>query len=347
MRARLNNMKTTLIWGCGVLTLVGLSIFYRGETSMFYGIAEASETVVSSESAVEVLAISVLPGQQVHVGDTLIRLRRSDLELRISELSRELEGVTGKTTVNSSELDSRVAEVKAGLAIRRNQLQFEIKRILDERERNREMTSHLQSLPQNIIGADSNDAFLLKAHALERELQSAESSATQQISLLHGSQGLQRISGKVEHTTITQELDMLRTEQKKLIILATQEAVVGSVNCHVGEKVSPFTPLMTLSAHSPTVVRGYIHEKVYNRVALGNQVDVVSAGERGATVRGEVVGVGSRIVEFPERLRKIPSLIIWGREVMIRIPSDNPFLLGEMVSVNPVEVLTTILDNKP
>jgi HlyD family secretion protein len=336
MVQKMLKLKTALIWCAGVLSLIGMSYFYHGESSLFYGVAEASERIISSESAVEVLAIPVLSGQKVHVGDTLIRLRRTDLEIRMSELGRELEGVAGKTTVSSSELDTRVAEIRGNLERQRNQIQFEINRLLEERKRNRDLTLRLQSLPQSIQILDTNDSYLLKARSLERELASAETAANHQIGLLRGSQGAQRSTGQMERSALMKELAMLRAEQTKLTIIASQDAIVGSVNCHAGEKMSPFTSLLTLSAHSPTLVRGYIHEKVYNRIALGDQVDVVSAAERGGTVRGTVVGVGSRIVEFPIRLRKIPEMLVWGREVMIQIPSQNDFLLGEMVSVNPV-----------
>jgi hypothetical protein len=50
-------------------------------------------------------------------------------------------------------------------------------------------------------------------------------------------------------------------------------------------------------------------------------------------VSGEVVGVGARIVEYPVRLRKAPDILMWGREVMIKIPVGNKFLLGEKVMI--------------
>jgi hypothetical protein len=44
-----------------------------------------------------------------------------------------------------------------------------------------------------------------------------------------------------------------------------------------------------------------------------------------------VIGMGHRIVEIPERLRKIPEIKTYGREVLIQIPSDNKFLQKEKV----------------
>jgi len=325
-------------WIAGVGLLVGFSWMYKGETTTFYGVAEASETAISVESAVEVLSIRVIPGQDVQTGDTLVCLRRPDLALRISALTRELDGSTGKMSVSSSEIDQRVGEAKAALETRRNQLQFEIKRLLDERARNRELASRLQSLPQGTPPSDSNDVIMQRVRAMESEISTLERNTKDQIALLQGSQGLQRQTGKVERAALEQELNLLRIEEAKLTILAKEAGVVGSVNVHEGEKVSPFDPILTLTAHSPTLVRGYIPEKVYNRIAMGDSVMVEAVSEHGGILRGQVVGVGSRIVEFPVRLRKIPDLIVWGREVMVRIPEQNDYLLGEMVSIHPAGI---------
>jgi hypothetical protein len=40
---------------------------------------------------------------------------------------------------------------------------------------------------------------------------------------------------------------------------------------------------------------------------------------------GRVSGLGQCVVEIPERLRKIPELKTYGREVLIEIPHDNSF----------------------
>ena len=278
----------------------------------------------------------VLAGQEVHAGDTLVRLHRPELTLRINELTRELQGLDGKTKLSSSEIERKVSEVKADFESHRNQLQFEIRRLSDERRYNREFSARLQNTKADTTTADStSDPLYLRICSLQRELHMAEESMLKQVAILQGSQGAQQSAGEMEKSSVQQELDVLRSQEAKLVILAQQDGLVANVNVTVGEKISPFAPIMTLTAHSPTLVRGYIHEKVYNRVAVGDSVNVVSSGDRGGTVRGVVVGVGSRIIAFPVRLRKVPELVMWGREVMVRIPNKSPFLLAEMVSIQP------------
>jgi len=271
----------------------------------------------------------------------LVILRSPELDLRITQLTRELQGATGKSFATTSESDRRVEEIKAELESRRNQLQFEIDRLMADRDRNRELTSKLQSLPK-VTAHDTNDAIMQQVRSYQRELEMAEVTAKSQISVLRGGQGLQRTIGQAERAAMERELQLLQAELSRLVIVSQTNSLVGSVHAHVGEKVSPFDTILTLTPHAPTFVRGYIPEKVYNRVQLGDVVQVSPLGEHGGKVSGEVIGVGSRIVEFPVHLRKIPDLVIYGREVTIRIPQENEFLLGELVGIRPQGLMSVM-----
>ena len=73
---------------------------------------------------------------------------------------------------------------------------------------------------------------------------------------------------------------------------------------------------------------------MYNHVSVGDSLEVRSGANGGRSrVHGVVVGMGSRIVELPLRLRKVPEILVYGREVTIRIPEKNGFLLGEMTAI--------------
>jgi hypothetical protein len=64
---------------------------------------------------------------------------------------------------------------------------------------------------------------------------------------------------------------------------------------------------------------------------------VLSGHDKTNRTPGEIVGVGARIVEYPERLRKRPDILIWGREIIVRLPPENRFLLGEKVRISLVD----------
>jgi HlyD family secretion protein len=132
---------------------------------------------------------------------------------------------------------------------------------------------------------------------------------------------------------LKKELEELQKQQEDLVQIAKEDWVVGDVNVRDGEKVSSFAPIVTLTHKSPTLVRGYINEQVYRNMDVGETVKVTTLAGTGKAVVGEVVGLSSRIVPFPTRMWKMPELPMYGREVTIKIPEDNPFLLGEMVTI--------------
>ncbi len=181
---------------------------------------------------------------------------------------------------------------------------------------NKNLTSQLKSIQKDINGKkdDLNNPILIKITNLKRELKLNWSPSQ-----------------------IKDEIHLLQEELKKLTIFAQINGMIGSVNFKEGEKVSPFTPIVTLHTKSPSSIKGYIHENVYNKILVGQKVSATSVSDKKNTIIGEVIGVGSRIVEYPERLRKRPDFQIWGREIIIKIPHENNFLLGEKVLINSVE----------
>ncbi|WP_413585010.1 DUF3616 domain-containing protein [Bdellovibrio sp. HCB274] len=127
------------------------------------------------------------------------------------------------------------------------------------------------------------------------------------------------------------EIALIESRMKNLFVFAEVDGAVGAVNFKNGEKAPAFAPLITLVPLNPTYVNGYINENLSSTLSVGQTVEVSSTS--GKTVRGSVVSVGSRIVQIPERLLRIHTLVAWGREVVIKIPRGNEFLLGEKVFV--------------
>lgn len=276
----------------------------------------------------------LVPGQAINAGDTIVQLNRPDLTLRINEVTRELDALEGRSNLSTAEIDQKVAEVKATLATRSLTLKAEIRNLETEYKKNKEIASKLKSLKNSNGDSDGNDAMAMQIKSLKNELAVAQANANEQIKLLKSSGRLQKTTGKNEAENLRKELAELQKEQEELIQVAKESWVVGSVNVRDGEKVSSFTPIVTLTHKSPTLVRGYIHEKMYQRMDLGEKVKIRTLGGSGKAIEGKVVGLSSRIVPFPTRMWKLPEMPIYGREVTISIPADNHFLLGEMVTIS-------------
>lgn len=332
--AYLYGHKLIIAWIVCVILAVALGYIYQGKVSTFQGIAEATETIISVPSPTEVVKVHVIPGQKIQPGDTIVELNRPDLTLRISEVTRELDVIEGRSTVSAADIDQKVAAVKAELSTRTLTLKSEIRRLESEYQKNREIASKLKSLKGTNTESDGTDAMAMQIKGLKNELAVATANANEQIKLLRSSNRIQKNAGAAEVENLKKELDELKKQQEDLIQVAKENWVVGSVNVHNGEKVSSFAPIVTLTHKSPTLIRGYIHEKMYQRMDVGETVKVRSLSGSGRTVKGKVEGLSSRIVEFPMRMWKMPEMPVHGREVIITIPADNDFLLGEMVTIS-------------
>ena len=325
--------KLSIAWVLCVIIALVLGFVYQGKAAMFRGIAEASETIISLPSPTEIVKVHVVSGQEIHAGDTIVEINRPDLMLRIAELTREIDALEGRSNLSSAEIDQKVADVKANLETRRLTLTAEIRNLESEYQSNKAISAKLKSLSNSKSQSDGNDAMAMRIKSLKNELALATKSANEQIALLRGSSKLQKASGKSEAENLKKELEELKKQQEELIQIAKEDWVVGDVNVRDGEKVSSFAPIVTLTHKAPTLVRGYINEQIYQNMNLGEAVKVTTLAGTGKAVVGEVVGLSSRIVPFPTRMWKMPEMPVYGREVTIKIPEENHFLLGEMVMI--------------
>lgn len=325
-----------IVWAGAVVATAALTWFFHGDRAEFRGIAEDSKAVVSSESAVEVLELLVQPGQIVKVGDTLVRLRSPELAMRLAEVQHDIEGATGDADMNQSESRRRAAQLRAEFASKRAELMGEIRNLSDLHTRNRSLLAGFKAMGLETLDTDST-GLQEQIRALHHQIAVEEAGMRNQVALLEGSKGSMNRLAASREQSLRNELALLREDEKRLVIVSTIAGVVDSINHHVGEKVSPFSPILTISGHRPALVRGYVHERVRTDLALGDSIEVLALGMRPAKVRGAVAGLGSRIVELPARMWKAPNVPLWGREVIVRIDTTNPLLQGEMVSVHRLE----------
>lgn len=324
---------------CAVLTVVltGLTLYYRAEPDTFYGIADTKEIVISSESPVEIRRILVAQGQLVERGDTLIELHNPDLDFRIAQISHELNELRSRKTAHATLSKSEIRQLKAQQEERVSGIRAEIKELEAQYNLNRQLVSELHSLDKDkgaVAGeTESQNPILIKLESLRRQLELVQDPSRVYENRLVDAQSSSGDPLAEQVSRREDELRLLMEDRKALVIPAQIGGLIGSVNFKPGEKVSPFAPILTLHAASPSFVRGYIHEDVYSQVSVKQLVEVQSNQDRKNRVEGVIVGVGARIVEYPERLRKRADILIWGREIIIRLPLDNRFLLGEKVVI--------------
>jgi len=323
------------LWILGATAIVMISLNKNHEFADFQGIADTKEVIVSFDKGVEIRTIHTIPGQVVKAGDLLVELDRPDLNLKINEISHELERYKSRGNLNGEDLKSQIRQLKAKEALVNSEFDYKIKQLTFKQDLNKKLSSGLKSVQPSEKSDTIISPIEMEIESLKKERELAINRIKIETDGIQYKLKYPESPVNIQTQSLEKELNMLVKEKETLMIYSQINGVIGSVHFKQGAKVSPFVPILTLYIKSPSYVNGYIHENLYNRVSVGDKVTVASV--TGKNITGEVVGVGSRIVEFPTRLRKRPEIQIWGREVQVRIPEDNRFLLGEKVMLCSAE----------
>lgn len=335
--------QITGIWPLGLACLAALiALFLLGWANMvgrteFLGIAESREIIINSENPVEIESVHVLEGQSVERGQLLVQLRNPELTLKINQIAHQLDQYRAQNDVDKTELQSRLTQLEAEKNALINDTKYQIQELQNEYDLNMSLTSELKSISvRNLTrkSAKADHPTLQKIERLSQEMASAVKLYDVRIELQKKAIEAADKPLSIRINQFEKELVMLKAESSKLSIFAPISGMIGSVNFKAGEKVTPFAAVMTLHSRTPTIIKGYLREDEFSMVRVDDALTVHSTTDSRSYVDGTVIGVGSRIVEYPVRLRKHQSVQSWGREITIKIPETNNLILGEKVMVS-------------
>lgn len=283
-------------WIFAIAAVVLITLHYQGEHTEFTGIAETQENIISTEQAVLVRKIHVLAGQHVAAGQVLVDLENPELRTTISELSRELEELRDERAMRTVALTAQIDLLQA---------QYDF---------NRRLGGNLKSIEgENAAAARTKPRSPLKVEIDGLRKARAIAADPRRIDLLEN------------------ELALRLQEQQDLRITARAAGIVSDVKYCEGETVQPYEPILTIHRTAPSFIKGFVHEYIHSSISVGQQVDVFAMADPARSVTGCVTGLGARIVQYPMRLQRMLNVCVYGREVRVKIPDDNPLLVGEKV----------------
>jgi multidrug resistance efflux pump len=315
---------------CGLLLFILLRPSHHDELS-FFGFAENNETEINYNYPVIVDRILVTPGQSVEKGDELLHLVRrkspeilADQTYRIEELkAEELLWKQKKQDQIDEAILSRKAAVSAlMLKVETAEKELQFKRSLAE-------------------GLETVNASKASYKPLEDELEAlrSELSATkvrfdQRLKALKGELALGPIPLKKQIARLEAEKQFESDQQEiHIVVRAPGAGLIGNISCKEAEHIPSYTALLSFYEPHSGIIQGYVHEDLTLEVKLGDSFTVSSLKDDEIAYKGTVIGLGSRIVAIPERLRKVPELKSYGREVLVQIDQNNDFLQKEKVSL--------------
>ncbi len=299
------------------------------EVVSFYGFAENKETEINYNSAIAIAKIHVQPGAYVKANTPLLEVYQIQSKQVMNEEPYQIAELQAKEIVWKTEKEKEIDRLHT-------KRQMELERIATAIQK----LKHQKSFDQNIykklktvsVKNNTYQPVSQKIEALERELSLIKSTYRKRIKAIQQ----ELIVGKnpykinIERLEAQQQFD--RSNQKRLIqINAPTDGLVGNIQCKEAEHKPAYETLISFYEPNPTLVKGFVQEHLLLHVNLQDSFIIRSTKDASITCKGEVIGLGSRIIEIPERLRKMPDIKTYGREVLVSIPPVNRFLQKEKI----------------
>ncbi len=328
---RINILYLSIPLVCWALWSVFQSL-NRGAAA-FYGFAENKETSINLDHDLIVNRIYVKPGAFVKKGALLMEVTRSALDFKMNEISFNIAELESRDQWRVAEIKARIEQLRAERAERAGEIQSEIRVLESERALNKRVLSGLESITITDSSAISEGPYATKIATLKEELRLAVEPIDKEISSLEKEFLLSGLPEKTQVDKLKNDISLYKKEQERLTLYAPSDGLIGYVHCKEGENIAAFNTLISFYEQNPNMVVGYVHESLSLKVKVGDSLRVVSILHPQDQCMGTVSGLGHRVVEIPERLRKIPELRTYGREVLIDIPADNKFLQKEKVQL--------------
>jgi len=323
-----------------LLLPIGYLLFLAGnnmqsESAFFYGFAENKETELNLDVDCLITKVHASPGEEVQEGQILLEAKQSKFQMKINTLDFDIKEQVIHTKQEKLKLQNQIAVLKIKLLTEVQDLDAEIKTLESKIGLNDKLLDQITSIkvPDK---SDRNTMAHIELQELKNRRLEIENPIKKQINLLEDQLAKVGSSQRLQTQRFNAEKNIVNSEIANLSIYAPTDGLIGNVHCIDGENVSAFNTLISFYERNPTLVKGFVHEKLILEVELGDKLTVSSNQHPDHVVLGTVVGLGTRIVEIPERLRKIADFKTYGREVLIRIPAANPFLQKEKVTLNSI-----------
>jgi multidrug resistance efflux pump len=301
----------------------------------FFGFAENNETSINLDHDLIVNRIFVKPGSFVKKGALLMEVTRTALDFKMTELNFSIAELESRDQWRAAEIKAKIEQLRAERSEKTGAIASEIRLLEAEYGLNQQVLRNLKSVEFGDTSSTSSSKgpYATQLATLREKLLLSVEPIDKEISTLEKEFLLSGVPEKKQVDKLKEDINFYKKEQERLTIYAPSDGLIGYVHCKEGENIAAFTTMISFYEQNPNMVIGYVHESLSLKVQVGDSLRVVSILHPADQCMGKVSGLGHRVVEIPERLRKIPELRSYGREVLIEIPANNRFLQKEKVQL--------------
>ena len=289
--------------------------------TVFFGYAENKETQISLDEAARVKSVYVTPGQKVAKDQMLVELDYHSTDIDLAMTKHNVEQASRKIIQKRSEVLTALEKARSEKSEKLAALESEFAQAKSKLD-----------YQKSLVDASKLSGF---QNPLEHQLASLQkeiyTTGLAYDQLISSYQKMLTVPSPEEEEVagLKEKMRLLSLEKNKTIIRAPFDGLVGNINCKNSEYIDAHTTMLSFYEVRPTEALAYVHESMSLTVKIGDEVNVSSVMHPGHTSRGVITGLGHRIIEIPERLRKIPEYKTYGMEVYIRLENGNAFLQKE------------------
>ena len=322
-----------VVWIIAIASIILLGGLLKLESTHFFGIADDHEQTISFSYPVEIVQTFAVEGAEVKQGTQILEVRRRDLSTKLDIIDDQIQALKTTADVEIASKRAQLEGLKAQQAAELAAIDSQIKTLLSEQRMNKKL---LEEISGSKSSTNTKSPLVTKIQGLREQRGHIEISLAAQISNLENQLNASLLPSDSKLAELMDRKLEFQRQVTDLKVSAKFNGRVGSVNYKPGEIVAPYQPILTVHGLSPQYIKGYIHENVFNEVALGQKVWVQSNtnSNNNEPIQAMVESLGSRIVEYPVRLKKNLMVSAWGREAVIRLTEENKLLLGEKVIVS-------------
>lgn len=321
-----------LFWALAFAACFWLKDHFMGRSNTsFFGATETESRTLNYDHSVVIQDVLVKTGDKVQVGDTLMIFYRAELDQENAERLSEIQQNNVEKNAQNNILDKTLQVLKAEHQAKLSDLQAQIR--LEQAEYNAE------SGVRKLLGEDKNAEGIdpLRAEkiaALRSQITQSEEEYQERVKELQAERRANQSVFDARSARTQVELNFVKTEKQRLVLLAPVDGFVESITAGKAEVVPQHKELMKINPLTPTRIRGFIYEHAEIAYQLGDTVKLSAYNRQGTQAQGVIIGSNPQVVELPVRLRKLPEVRTWGREIFIKIPTDNPFYLNEKIAIS-------------
>lgn len=320
-----------LAWISAFAGVAGLSWHNGTNAHHFYGIADDMEQTIRFAAPVDVIAYRQVAGQLVMQGEVIVEVAQPELEAQIRMLDEQVLALELDNRESRASIKAQIIELEADGQAALATVQAERQELLQRQRANRSFLGE-RGKDDPIAAAISN--LQMRERAMRRGTAARVDDLNSQLA-----QAKRPLDAQIDELR-KQRQELLR-KREALTVRAKADGRVGSQLFQLGDRVPPFEPIMTVHGIRPTFVKGFIHEQVFNDVQVAQTVWVRSGAQQsGQWYPAVIESLGSRIVEFPLRLKVNSMAQAWGREVILKLEAQHQLLLGEKVEIQLAEPFT-------